>query len=314
MQRAQLKNVYAQKQDDLHKKIYSDKVIEYTEFKQNNILKEEGKMDGQLKVAAVQVTVEQNNIKKNMENVEKMAMTVAENEKAVDLILFHEACLESGTPLPEFDKKLSDEIHDFWKSIAKKAGTNVLAGRLERKEDGIYNKATVYAPDGRILADYAKIHLFNSERETLIPGKELVMFELNGIKIGIMICADFGFPELSRAYAVNGCHMLAVTSSWAYPDDDLWTICNQARSSENGVYCVSVDRIGPAGNGCVKVGRSMVCNPDGLIIANLWEKTDTYYVQTIYREEVEKRHQTMKWLEWLRPDLYTDWLKTYKWD
>ena len=140
------------------------------------------------------------------------------------------------------------------------------------------------------------------------------MFELNGIKIGIMICADFGFPELSRAYAVNGCHMLAVTSSWAYPDDDLWTICNQARSSENGVYCVSVDRIGPAGNGCIKVGRSMVCNPDGLIIANLWEKTDTYYVQTIYREEVEKRHQTMKWLEWLRPDLYTDWLKTYKWD
>jgi len=298
----------------LHKEIYVGKVIEYTEFKQNNILKEEGKMDGQLKVAAVQVTVEQNNIKKNMENVEKMAMTVAENEKAVDLILFHEACLESGTPLPEFDKKLSDEIHDFWKSIAKKAGTNVLAGRLERKEDGIYNKATVYAPDGRILADYAKIHLFNSERETLIPGKELVMFELNGIKIGIMICADFGFPELSRAYAVNGCHMLAVTSSWAYPDDDLWTICNQARSSENGVYCVSVDRIGSAGNGCVKVGRSMVCNPDGLIIANLWEKTDTYYVQTIYREEVEKRHQTMKWLEWLRPDLYTDWLKTYKWD
>lgn len=314
MQYAQLKTVYAQKQGDLYKTLYADRVIEYTGFKQINILKEEGKMDGQLKVAAVQVTVEQNNIKKNMENVEKMAMTVAENEKNVDLILFHEACLESGVQLPEFDKKLSDEIHDFWKSIAKKVGTNVLAGRLERKEDGIYNKATVYAPDGRILADYAKIHLFNSERETLIPGKELVMFELNGIKIGIMICADFGFPELSRAYAVNGCHMLAVTSSWAYPDDDLWTICNQARSSENGVYCVSVDRIGPAGNGCIKVGRSMVCNPDGLIIANLWEKTDTYYVQTIYREEVEKRHQTMKWLEWLRPDLYTDWLKTYKWD
>ena len=45
-------------------------------------------MDGQLKVAAVQVTVEQNNIKKNMENVEKMAMTVAENEKAVKILIF----------------------------------------------------------------------------------------------------------------------------------------------------------------------------------------------------------------------------------
>lgn len=55
--------------------LYADRVIEYSEFKQIIILKKEGKMDGQLKVAAVQVTVEQNNIKKNMENVEKMAMS-----------------------------------------------------------------------------------------------------------------------------------------------------------------------------------------------------------------------------------------------
>ena len=55
--------------------LYADRVIEYSEFKQINILKKERKMDGQLKVAAVQVTVEQNNIKKNMENVEKMAMS-----------------------------------------------------------------------------------------------------------------------------------------------------------------------------------------------------------------------------------------------
>ena len=47
--------------------LYADRVIEYSEFKQINILKKEGKMDGQLKVAAVQVTVEQNNIKKNVE-------------------------------------------------------------------------------------------------------------------------------------------------------------------------------------------------------------------------------------------------------
>ena len=265
-------------------------------------------MEGQLKVAGVQVTVHQNDIDGNMVNVEKMAMQVAQNEKDVDLILFHEACLESGTPLEKFDKATSDRIVEFWKGIASKTGTNILAGRLERKEDGVHNKATVYTPSGEVLADYSKIHLYNSERDTIVPGSELGMFELNGMKIGIMICSDFGFPELSRTYAVKGCHVIAVTSSWAYPDDDLWTICNQARSSENGVYVVSVDRVGLASNGVVKVGRSMVCNPDGLIISNLWEKTDTYYVQTIYRDEVEKRHKTMKWLDWLRPDLYVDWM------
>ena len=55
--------------------LYADRVIEYSEYKKINIMKEEGSMDGQLKVAAVQATVEQNNIKKNMENVEKMAMS-----------------------------------------------------------------------------------------------------------------------------------------------------------------------------------------------------------------------------------------------
>lgn len=265
-------------------------------------------MDGRLKVAGVQVTVKQNDIFGNMMNVEKMAMKVAQNEKDVDLIMFHEACLESGTQLEEFDKEISDKINEFWKGIAAKTGTNILAGRLERREDGVYNQGTVYAPDGSILADYSKIHLYNQERETIVPGSELAIFELNGMKIGIIICADFGFPELTRAYAVKGCHLIAATSSWAYPDDDLWIICNQARAAENGVYVASVDRTGSVTDGIVKVGRSMVCDPDGLILANLWEKTDTYYVQTIYREEVEKRHKNMKWLEWLRPELYMKWL------
>ena len=65
--------LYMHKNRAICKKCFT--VIEYSEFKQINILKKEGKMDGQLKVAAVQVTVEQNNIKKNMENVEKMAMS-----------------------------------------------------------------------------------------------------------------------------------------------------------------------------------------------------------------------------------------------
>ena len=52
--------------------LYADRVIEYSEFKQINILKKEGKMDGQLKVAAVQVTVEQNNIKNRKRTLNKV--------------------------------------------------------------------------------------------------------------------------------------------------------------------------------------------------------------------------------------------------
>lgn len=261
-------------------------------------------MEGQLKVSAVQMTVEDGCLETNMAAAEKMAKRVAENENGVDLLLFHEACLESGTPLDQVDDAMTMKVVEFWKGLAAETGINILAGRLERQGDKIYNKGTVFAPDGQILADYAKIHLYNQERETLAPGDEKVIFELNGMKIGIMICADFGFPELSRKYATAGADVLAVTSSWAYPDDDLWVICNQARAAENGIYVVSCDRTGPTSKGVIKVGRSMVCDPDGFILANLVEKTDTYYVQTIYKSEVDKRHQSMRWLEWLRPEVY----------
>lgn len=261
-------------------------------------------MEGQLKVSAVQMTVEDGKIETNMEQAERMAKTVAGNEHGVDLLLFHEACLESGTPLEQIDEAKTAEVAEFWKRLAAETGINILAGRVERRDGRLYNKATVFAPDGRILADYAKMHLFNQERETMVPGDEKVIFELKGMKIGIMICADFGFPELSRKYASAGVDVLAVTSSWAYPDDDLWVICNQARAAENGIYVVSCDRTGPTSKGLIKVGRSMVCDPDGFILANLVEKTDTYYVQTIYKSEVDKRHTTMKWLEWLRPEVY----------
>lgn len=261
-------------------------------------------MEGQLKVSSIQMTVEDGNIEANMANAVKMAKKVAENEKGVDLLLFHEACLESGTPLENVDNGVTAKVVEFWKGLAAETGINILAGRLERQGDKIYNKATVFAPDGQILADYAKIHLYNQERETLAPGDEKVIFELNGMKIGIMICADFGFPELSRKYATAGVDVLAVTSSWAYPDDDVWVICNQARSAENGVYVVSCDRTGPTSKGVVKVGRSMVCDPNGFIMANLMENTDAYFVQTLYKSEVEKRHAHLKWLEWIRPEVY----------
>ena len=262
-------------------------------------------MEGHVKVSSVQMHVEDNNLKANMAKAEEMAMRIHDNEKGVDLILYHECCLEGGIPLDQIDEALTQEVMDFWSNLAKKCGSHILAGRLERKPEGIYNKATVFAPNGEVIADYAKIHLYNSERDTILPGDKLSVFTINGMRIGIMICADFGFPELARKYATSGkVDVLAVSSSWAYPDDDLWDICNRARSSENACYVVSVDRTGPTCLGNVKVGRSMVCDPNGFIIANLVEKEDVYFVADLFKSEVDNRRKEMKWLEWIRPDVY----------
>ena len=143
-------------------------------------------MDGQLKVAGVQVTVNQNDIWGNMTNVEKMAMKVAENEKNVDLILFHEACLESGTPLESFGKEISDKIHEFWKGIAAKTGTTnypkeIKAFYMKQDEGGktvsavdFIKKLIIHIPEKhfkmiRYYGIYAKHHKHENKLRLFIP-------------------------------------------------------------------------------------------------------------------------------------------------
>ena len=77
-------------------------------------------MEGHVKVSSVQMHVEDNNLKANMAKAEEMAMRIHDNEKGVDLILYHECCLEGGIPLDQIDEALTQEVMDFWSNLAKK--------------------------------------------------------------------------------------------------------------------------------------------------------------------------------------------------
>ena len=85
-------------------------------------------MEGHVKVSSVQMHVEDNNLKANMAKAEEMAMRIHDNEKGVDLILYHECCLEGGIPLDQIDEALTQEVMDFWSNLAKKCGSHILAG------------------------------------------------------------------------------------------------------------------------------------------------------------------------------------------
>ena len=68
-----------------------------------------------IKVASVQVSVEDNAFDANMSNARAMALRVAENEKGVDLMLFHEGCLEGGVPLEQVDEAMTARALEIWK-------------------------------------------------------------------------------------------------------------------------------------------------------------------------------------------------------
>ncbi|PIZ93945.1 MAG: acyltransferase [Candidatus Magasanikbacteria bacterium CG_4_10_14_0_2_um_filter_41_10] len=156
----------------------------------------------------------------------------------------------------------------FLKEISKMTGAAIVAGFVEKEGDHIYNSSLIVS-DGIILDTYRKIHLFNKEKLWFSPGdKPLKVHEINGAKIGVMICFDWMFPEVTRTLALQGMQILAHPSNLVMP------YCQKAmvtRCLENRVFAVTSNRIGTEYRGddnFTFTGASQITGIDGSVLAS----------------------------------------------
>jgi predicted amidohydrolase len=98
---------------------------------------------------------------------------------------------------------------------------NITAGCWEKSQDSqrVYNTAYTISPEGRTIAAYRKLHLFDAlsvrESDTMVSGNALPpVVEIAGIQIGFAICYDLRFPELFRYLACQGAQLIIVPSAW----------------------------------------------------------------------------------------------------
>lgn len=264
-----------------------------------------------LKIAVPQFEIvfprQVNEIYENMERVEKQVRKISENENDVDMILFCEDCIDNMCA-ENVKQLLTDnvlrDIELFWKKMAVLAGTYVTAGHVGKESEWWRNYATCFAPDGSIVARYAKSHLYFGERNFYEPGDDPMVFDFKGWKVSMLICADLGFPEFSRIMAMRGCELFLAPSSWAYPHDELWIMSNRMRAAENMAYFVSANHYGKVPGGPYKLGRSMAVNPRGEIIASNGTQLESYFVANLDKEIIAKEREELPWLDWVRPGLY----------
>ncbi len=155
-----------------------------------------------------------------------------------------------------------------WLSRASARGGGVaVGGYVERDGERLYNAAAVFA-DGRPLTSYRKIHLFGFEREVFDPGPgPFPVVEHRGVRVGVMICFDWRFPEAARTLALAGADVIAHPSNLVMPH------CQAAmvtRALENGVYTVTANRIGtehrPPRAPLVFTGASAIVTPAGVTV------------------------------------------------
>jgi len=185
------------------------------------------------------------------------------------LICFPEQFATGWDPLP---LKNIQDIHgtiiSSLQEYAKKYRIGII-GSLREKHDPLpKNTAIAIGSDGRILASYAKMHLFSfcHEHEGNTPGTDLGIFTLDSLTCGIAICYDLRFPELFRLYAQKGVQAVFVPSAWPQRRVRHWELFITARAAENQMYIIGVNTTGTTPVDQYS-GASMTADPQGAIVS-----------------------------------------------
>lgn len=229
-------------------------------------------------------------------NLEVIAGLVARAaERGARVILFPEY---SSYFIDPFDASLADHAETvdgpFVSALVALAGTHdvtIVAGLLERADDGARVRNTVVAVDGAgVLATYRKLHLYDAfgqrESDWVQPGEIAPpeTFAVDGMRFGLMTCYDLRFPELARVLADADVDVVLVAAEWVRGPlkEHHWRTLLQARAIENALFVAAADHPPPLG-----VGNSLIVDPQGVVAAGIGTTTDVA-IAHLDREAVER--------------------------
>jgi predicted amidohydrolase len=196
-------------------------------------------------------------------NVGIMKRTIAEHPEA-DLVVFPELFLSGYTTVRPGELAV-DPYGPEVERVAGAARENsaaVIFGAPEPFGDGYANSAIYVDRYGTVAGVYRKTHLFGSEREAYLPGDELLVVDLQGVKVGLMICFDMEFPEVARALAQAGADLLVTISANMEPFGPDHRVFCTARAIENGIPHAYVNQIG-RGEEFDFTGGTLIVSADG---------------------------------------------------
>jgi predicted amidohydrolase len=207
-------------------------------------------------------------------NLDKMEELLSHQE--ADLIVLPELATSGYlfSSLLEVEKAAEDAFNgvtaQLFKKLARQNNTSYVVGIAEKAGNKFYNSSILINPDGYIGL-YRKTHLFFEEKLWFSPGNTgfQVFRAKNDVKVGLMICFDWIFPESARTLALKGAQIIAHTANLVLP----W--CQQAmitRSLENRVFSATSNRTGIEKNGDKELhftGMSQILNPQGHILKRL---------------------------------------------
>jgi predicted amidohydrolase len=189
---------------------------------------------------------------------------------------------------------------EYLTPIARDNNLYLVFGMAERVGKRLYNSSCLLSPKGETRI-YRKAHLFDKEKIFFTPGDTgfpIFDVEINGfqVKVGLLICFDWIFPEPWRILALKGAQIMAHSTNLVLP------YCQDAmvtRATENRVFIITANRTGEE-RGVRFTGRSQVVGPKGNILIRVGERVQGIWTVEFDPEEAKDKMVTE------RNDIFND--------
>jgi len=221
-----------------------------------------------LTITLAQINVALGDTQKNIRTLETAA-EAAGQRKSHMLVL--PELFSTGYDLANAKQHASELNKGIFADLSRVATQNkvaIVGSVLEKRGLEVANSAPFFAPNGRMMGIYRKLHLFRlmEEDRYLQPGPSIPVLDLPWGPTGIAICYDLRFPELFRRYTVdNRVGLIIVPAEWPLARIDHWRALLVARAIENQCYIVACNAVGETGD-TVFGGHSMIVDPWGKIV------------------------------------------------
>lgn len=246
-----------------------------------------------MKVSSIQMSVVENDKAATLKKAEK----AIEACRGADLIILPEIWNIGFMSFDRYAAEAEDmngPTVTLLRTMAEKKGVYLHSGSFVEKEgERLFNTSLLISPEGQIIANYRKIHLFgynSQETQILSSGDSVVVADTPFGKMGMATCFDLRFPELFRAMVDKGALFFLVCSAWPYPRVEAWNMLNRVRALENQAYLISANACGMNGQSQL-AGHSRIVDPWGTALSGAGDE-ERIVTATIDPDQVKEARST----------------------
>jgi predicted amidohydrolase len=265
------------------------------------------------KAAIVQM---KSSVDKEINLVHSLKLINEAAKKKARLICFPEFQMAYSPPeqksesLHKIAEKITGNFVSTLSNSAKQNRVNIVATLYEiintnDKNHKVFDTGVIINELGKLQSIYRKVHLYDAlgfkESKKLLAGNIIEKPSKTSVgKLGLLICYDMRFPEISRILTVNGANILVSPSAWVagFMKREHWEIMVRARAIENGVYVLAPNQVGN-----IYCGHSMAIDPFGSIIVDMENREGIEFID-IDSSKIDTTRRTLPLLMNRRTDVY----------